>query len=175
MATHLAFLRAINLGAKRKFPKEEIKGSVEAAGFTDVATYINTGNVRFETRMRSRDRIEQALERSFLANRGFEVPTIVFSRAEFAAVGADAQELHDDGLARHYVWLLRDEPSSAVRAQIEELSDERNKLIVRNRAVHLLMSDLVQGVVDPLRAERLLGVTTNRNYNVVSTLAREWC
>jgi uncharacterized protein (DUF1697 family) len=47
--TYVAFLRAINLGAKGKFPKAAIIRAVEAAGFTDVETYINTGNVRFDS------------------------------------------------------------------------------------------------------------------------------
>ena len=47
--TYAAFLRAINLGATRKFPKDAIKAAVEGAGMTDVETYINTGNVRFTT------------------------------------------------------------------------------------------------------------------------------
>ena len=54
MTTYVAFLRAINLGAKRKFPKEAIRAAVEAAGMTEVETYINTGNVRFASTLRAR-------------------------------------------------------------------------------------------------------------------------
>src|SRR3546814_2148662 len=79
MPSYVAFLRAINLGAKRKFPKDDPRSAVESAGFTDVETHINTGNVRLSTAMRSRERIEAKLEAAFLADRGFEVPTIVFS------------------------------------------------------------------------------------------------
>ncbi|MCW2797304.1 DUF1697 domain-containing protein, partial [Nocardioides sp.] len=77
MATYIAFLRAINLGPTRKFAKADIIAAVEATGGTDVATYINTGNVRFDSTMRSRARIEETLEKAFLESRGFEVPTIV--------------------------------------------------------------------------------------------------
>ncbi|HEV2798078.1 MAG TPA: DUF1697 domain-containing protein, partial [Nocardioides sp.] len=44
MPTYVAFLRAINLGRTRKFPKDAIKAATEAAGGSDVETYINTGN-----------------------------------------------------------------------------------------------------------------------------------
>src|SRR5690606_9984436 len=118
---NLAFLRAINLGAKRKFPKDAIRAAVEAAGFTDVATHINTGNVRFATTMRARARIEARLEQAFLADRGFEVPTIVFGTAEFARVGADAEELGSDELSRHYVHLMRDELAPDVARRVEAL------------------------------------------------------
>ena len=45
MPTYVAFLRAINLGPNRKFAKADIVAATEAAGGTDVETYINTGNV----------------------------------------------------------------------------------------------------------------------------------
>src|ERR687895_789041 len=60
MATYLGFLRAINLGPNRRFPKAAIVAATEAAGFRDVATHIASGNVRFDTTMRSRARIEDA-------------------------------------------------------------------------------------------------------------------
>ena len=71
MPTYIAFLRAINLGANRKFPKDAIRAATEAAGGTEVETYINTGNVRFTTSLRSRAKVEQTLERSFAKHAGF--------------------------------------------------------------------------------------------------------
>ena len=94
MPTYVAFLRAINLGAIRKFAKDDIRRVVESLGFTDVETHINTGNVRFTTAMRSRAKIEKALEDAFAADRGFDVPTMVFTTAEIAedrARGGGAQ------------------------------------------------------------------------------------
>ncbi len=61
MPTYIAFLRAINIG-KRKFAKDAIVAACEAAGCTDVETYINTGNVRVTTSLRSRAKVEAALE-----------------------------------------------------------------------------------------------------------------
>ncbi len=176
MSTHLAFLRAINLGAKRKFPKEAIRASTEAAGFVDVETHINTGNIRFGTTMRSRARIEAKLEAAFLADRGFDVPTIAFSAEEFARIGADADDLGHDGLERHYVYLMRDELSADVVERVQELSCDGNDVVVRGRAVHVLLGPGYQdGTVDVLKVERHLGVVTNRNANVVRTLTQKWC
>ena len=79
MPTYVAFLRAINLGPSRKFAKADIVAAVEDCGFTEVETYINTGNVRFRTSMRSRPKVESALEEAFREQAGFEVPTIVMT------------------------------------------------------------------------------------------------
>lgn len=178
MPTYLAFLRAINLGAKRVFPKGDIRRVVEEVGFTDVETHINTGNIRFSTPMRSRARIEDALERAFFIDRGFEVPTIAFTQAEFAEISRTAAELAAErpGLDRHYIYLLKDELPAETIERVEATSSDAGDMIVRGRAAHALLGPgYVEGNVDPLRAAKLLGVATNRNLNVVSTLATKWC
>lgn len=178
MSTYVAFLRAINLGAKRQFPKAAIIAAVEGVGFTDVQTHINTGNVRFDTRMRSVARIREVLEKTFLADRGFEVPAIVFPAAEFAELAREARALSEErpGLARHYVYLLAEEPSAATARAVEATSSARGEMLVRGRAVHALLRPGYQdGVVDPLGAARLLPVATNRNLTVVTTIAQKWC
>lgn len=178
MTTYLAFLRAINLGPTRKFPKDDIRRAVQDAGFANVETHINTGNVRFDSSMRSRARIEGKLERAFAADRGFEVPTVVFTAAEFAALAREAQALTDErpGLARHYVYLLKEELAPDTVAVVEATSGDAGEMVVRGRAAHaLLRPGYLDGDVDPLRAAKLLGVGTNRNLNVVTTLAQNWC
>lgn len=178
MATYLAFLRAINLGSTRVFPQADIRRAVAETGFENAETHINTGNVRFESRMRSRAKIEHALEQTFARDRGFEVPTIVYSAAEFAAVAHETQRLHDEhpGLARHYVYLLKDELSGDDRRSVEETATDSGAMVVRGRAAHaLLRPGYENGRVDPLGAARLLGVATNRNHTVIRTLAQKWC
>lgn len=179
MPTYLAFLRAINLGPTRKFPKESIRAAVGSLGFTGVETHINTGNVRFTTSMRSPARIEAALERAFLADRGFEVPTIVFTPTEIVQIAADAAALaaeHPDAV-RHYVELLRTTPDPELAAVIETRSSPAMRFVVRGRAVHGFVPPNAPTApsAGPVDIARLVGVSTNRNANVVATLAAKWC
>ena len=173
MATYIAFLRAINLGAKRKFPKDSIKAAVEAAGGTDVETYINTGNVRFRTTMRSRAKIEAALEKTFLEDRGFEVPTIVFTPKELRAIADEAASFGHGG--RHYVSLLKDAPSAAAVKAIEESGTADEVARVGGRAVHLLLgANYHEARLTNAAVEKQLGVATNRNLTVIKELAARW-
>src|SRR6476620_6398593 len=115
MATYIAFLRAINLGPTRKFPKDAIIAAVESIGFTDVETYINTGNVRFCSTMRSRARMEGALEAASTAD-------------EVAKVGGRAVHL-----------LLRDQYHEAklTNALVEKhlgVATNRNLTVIRTLA-----------------------------------------
>ncbi|MCL2541128.1 MAG: DUF1697 domain-containing protein [Nocardioidaceae bacterium] len=177
MPTYVAFLRAINLGATRKFAKADIAAATEAAGGEGVETYINTGNVRLASSMRSSDRVRGALERAYAERTGFEVPTIVFRSAELVAVADDTLELATPDLERHYVFLLQAEPEPAAVAALESRSEGGRRVVVRNRAAHLLLGPgYEQGNVDPWGVEKGLGVVgTNRNANVVRTVAERWC
>jgi uncharacterized protein (DUF1697 family) len=176
MATYIAFLRAINLGPSRKFPKDAIVAAVEKAGFTDVATSINTGNVRFDSTLRSRAKVEAALEEVFLADRGFEVPTIVFTQAELRDVAADAERFAEGHEGRHYVSLLKESPSAAQVAAVEAAGTAGEVARVGGRAVHLLLgAQYHEAKLTNAAVEKHLGVATNRNLTVVRTLAEKWC
>lgn len=174
MATYIAFLRAINLGAKRKFAKADIIAAVEAAGGTNVETYINTGNVRFDSKLRSRAKVEETLEKAFRESRGFEVPTIVFTPKELTAIADEAEGFGHGG--KHYISLLKETPSAAALEKIDEASTAEEVAKVGGRAVHLLLGEnyheakLTNAVV-----EKHLGVATNRNLTVIRALAEKWC
>ena len=175
MPTYVAFLRAMNLGPTRKFPKAAIVAAVESAGGTSVATYINTGNVRLDSRLRSRAKVEQVLERAFLADRGFEVPTIVFTPAEIRQVALDADELGAGHEGRHYVSVLKEEPSAAARAAVEAAGNEHEQAVVRGRAVHLLIGPAYHTAsLTNALVEKHLGVATNRNVTVIRAVAERW-
>ncbi|HCB04621.1 MAG TPA: hypothetical protein DEQ43_10305 [Nocardioides bacterium] len=174
MATYIGFLRAINLGPTRKFPKASIIKAVEAAGFTDVATYINTGNVRFDTPLRSRAKIEAALEEAFEAEAGFAVPTVVFTQKELRAIAEEAASFGHDG--RHYVSLCKEAPSAAAIKKLEETSTADEVAKVGGRAVHLLLgANYHEAKLTNAAVEKTMGVATNRNLTVISALAEKWC
>ena len=178
MPTYVGFLRAINLGARRKFPAGAVRASAEGAGFTDVETYLNTGNVRVGTRMRSPARVEAALEAAFEADRGFEVPTIVFGSAELTELAESAATLDAEfgATERHMVYLLRDPLAPEVRAELEALSNDQVRVVAGSRSMHALWPVAVAGDPDPLTgaAGRQLGLTTSRNVRVVHEVARRW-
>jgi uncharacterized protein (DUF1697 family) len=175
--TYIAFLRAINLGANRKFPKAGIVAAVEECGFTDVETYINTGNVRFATSLRSRAKVEDALERSFRKHAGFDVPTIVLTPGELKEIAADAEDVAKQhrNTGAHYVSLLKEIPRAEDVRKLEALDHGEDLAVIRGRGAHLLVvTPSARGRLNNATIEKALGVATNRNLNVVRTLADKW-
>ena len=174
MATYIAFLRAVNVG-KRMFAKAAIVRACEEAGCTDVETYINTGNVRVTTPLRSRAKVEAALEEAFKAEAGFDVPTIVFTRRELSAIAADAAEVGRGHGGQHYVSLLKDKPTATAAEKLDGAGEDGERAEVRGRAVHLLLGpDYHSAKLTNPVVEKHLGVATNRKLTVIKTLADTW-
>ncbi len=174
MPTYIAFLRAINIG-KRKFAKDAIVAACEAAGCTDVETYINTGNVRVTTPLRSRAKVESALEEAFEDAAGFDIPTVVLTPKELREVAAYAEKLDRSHDGRHYVSLLKDTPTAAAVKKLDGAGKEGERAVVDGRGVHLLLGqDYHSATLTNAIIEKHLGVATNRNLNVIRTLAEKW-
>jgi uncharacterized protein (DUF1697 family) len=174
MPTYIAFLRAINIG-RRKLAKDAIVAACEGVGCTDVETYINTGNVRITTPLRSRATVEAALEEAFSAKAGFEVRTIVLTPTELTAIAASADHVGKEHDGLHYVSLLKDSPSAGAVKKLEGVGKEGERAVVEGRAVHLLLGkDYHSAKLSNAVVEKHLGVATNRNLNVIRTLAERW-
>jgi uncharacterized protein (DUF1697 family) len=183
MPTYAAFLRAINLGANRKFPKADLVAATEAAGGSEVDTYIASGNVRLTSPLRSTARVEEALEEAFVADRGFAVPTMVLTMTELVAIAREGLSLavtfadEQPGESRHYVSLLKTEPSADAVATLESLHVPGERAWVRGRAVHIALNrrDAYHSAeITNALIEKQIGVSTNRNLTTITELARRW-
>ena len=175
MPTHVAFLRAINLGKHRKLPMAQVKECLAAAGFTDVETYLATGNVRLETPKRSSSAVEQAVERALSASAGFEVPTVVLSPKELAAVHASAVRLGVTA-QRQYVTFLRNDPPPGLAAELDGWTAPGEGAKVLGRAVYWWLDHPnAAAKMSNARVEKQLGTATTRDIKVVTTMVKRWC
>ena len=83
----VAFLRAINVGG-RVVKMDRLKQLFEGAGFTDVETFIASGNVIFDAGSKKAEAIERAIEKRLHDALGYEVHTFVRTCAELKSVEA---------------------------------------------------------------------------------------
>ena len=81
MGRMVALLRAVNVGG-RKLPMAELRKLCEGLGWTDVATYIQSGNVVFSADGKPAA-LEAALEGAIREAYGYEAPAIVRTAAQW--------------------------------------------------------------------------------------------
>ncbi len=127
MATHVAFLRGINLG-KRRVKNEELRRCFEDHGLEDVATFLASGNVAFRYGSSNLSALEGGLEARLQDTLGYEVKTFVRPLAALAdlSVLPAIAEAAGDGFNAHVMFLAAP-LAKAARAGLEaiESSDDR--------------------------------------------------
>lgn len=177
MPSYVAFLRAINLGATRRFPAADLVAATQAAGGADVATYLATGNVRLTSSRRSASAVARDLEAAYAADRGFAVPTVVLTPAQVREVTALAEEvLAEHGATPGQVLVtLYAEPPDPEAVAAAHAWDGGDRVVVRGRAAYALLAANVHSST-LLRSKefRALGEGTGRSLAVLRTLAERW-
>ncbi len=94
---YLSILRGINVGGKNLIKMTELKSMFTNLGFNNVSTYIQSGNVIFESNERSElaNTIEKAIKKEF----NIQVPVIIRSKEELQKVANNNPFLRRAGVA----------------------------------------------------------------------------
>src|SRR6187549_1238693 len=108
MPSSVALLRGINVGGKNLISMADLAACFRDAGFQDVRTYIQSGNVVFTADPATGAELEDAVER--MLEKRFEIPVLVVvrSRDELAATVAGAPANHGSDELRSDVFFLKD-------------------------------------------------------------------
>jgi uncharacterized protein (DUF1697 family) len=85
MARYVALLRGINLGPRNRVAMPALREALEEEGFEDVQTYVQSGNVVLSSRAKA-ETVRRKVEKVIAERFGLEVPVVVRTRAELAAV-----------------------------------------------------------------------------------------
>ena len=82
---YIAFLRGINVGG-HVVKMERLRELFAELGFTNVRTYIQSGNVFFETTQTNRETVTQTIEQHLHAALGYKVPVFLRTIQEFEEI-----------------------------------------------------------------------------------------
>ena len=104
MKRYIAFLRGINISGKNKVPMAELRQGFERLNYTEVKTYLNSGNVIFSSdeadTLKTTSRIEEMVENQF----SLDIPVFVISKEELEDIlhhapdwwGDESKEIYDN-------------------------------------------------------------------------------
>ena len=88
---YVALLRGVNVGGRNKVGMGELRDAFEAAGYSSVSTYIQSGNVVFDSDAPP-DLLEASIEATLERRFGFPIVVVVRSDAQLASVIGDAPD-----------------------------------------------------------------------------------
>ena len=102
MKKYIALLRGVNVGGNNKVPMPLLKAAFEQAGFADVSTYINSGNVIFSSQDKNTVILQQICQQAIIDKLQLNIAVAVIAADELAAALDHAPAWWDnDSEAKH--------------------------------------------------------------------------
>src|SRR5690349_15485764 len=129
MGRHVVLLRGINLGARNRIAMPALREALEAAGFEDVQTYLQSGNVVLSSG-RSAAAVAREVERVIAAQFGLEIAVVTRSRSQFEKV-VELNPLADVAKdpKRYQVSFLAARPKAEVLKKLESAAVEPERIV----------------------------------------------
>jgi len=134
----VAFLRAINVGGANRVPMGDLRVALADAGFTDVATHLQSGNVVLRSTKRSPAAVATAVERLVSAEFGVDIDVMARTAAQVARIAAknplaprpaDSAGLH--------VAFLKARPGAAAKRAFSGRTFGDDEFVIRDTEVYL--------------------------------------
>lgn len=176
---YIAFLRGINVGGKNVIKMADLKQAFASMGLRRVQTYIQSGNVLFESDEDERplcDRIEQNLEAllhipvTAILRTAAELELLV-KRLPFSEEEISKAESAAAGVETLYVALLEKPPSQEESAQLDPYRNPTDEYRLIGRDVFLLFHHSIRDSKLANNLHKLGMPMTERNWRTVKKLA----
>jgi uncharacterized protein (DUF1697 family) len=170
---YIALLRGINVGGNNMIKMETLRATFESLGFENVKSYINSGNLAFDTAKSDDDKLAKKIHDAIQAEFGFDISVMVRSIAEIEEVVAwnpfaGQFESHKDV----HVFFLNENLTASQEAFLREQGNENEMFAIHGRHVacllkiHITDSAIGKGFVD----KKLKVAATGRNWRTVQKL-----
>ncbi len=172
--TYLALLRGINVGGKAMIKMADLKACFEAAGYSNVRTYIQSGNVIFETTETDKAQlkfdVEKAIQRSFK----LPVQVAIFVANEWRAIVKAAPKTwgQDKSWKHNLLIMLEPVPMQNVTAAVGDLKPDIEAMTAGDGVLYQSMSLKLFGrtTTGKLASNPVYKKMTIRNYNTTLKL-----
>lgn len=181
MRTHVALLRGVNVGGRNRLAMADLRDVVASLGHTDVATYIQSGNVVLTSAEPDAERIAAGLEAALAERTGVAAGVVVLTRDALARVVAGNPYPEETDPQRLHVVFHRGgahDGAAAALAAAEQRARERSRdrATVVDGTVYLHTpdglgrSELAAQLSRPAVAREVGDTATTRNWATVLRL-----
>ncbi len=172
-SVYIALLRGINVGGKAAVSMATLKTCFEELGYTDVKTYINSGNVIFKAPKTAPEKLAAQLEQAIAKTFSLTVKVLVKAPAELQAIVKNIPDkwVNDAENKCDVLFLWPDIDNPAVLEQIPSNPDVETNSYYPGAVVHRV----AKKYATKSRLTRIVGTpmyqsVTIRNINTVRKL-----
>jgi len=175
---YIALLRGINVGTSGRIRMDALKALMEQAGFLRVETYIQSGNVLFDSDL-TEPAVKATIERALKDGANISTTAVLRTAEELHALLRDcpftpeqierAQAVNTESES-FYVCLLPQEPDAQQREKLTKLEQSDDVYVLVGRDIYLLVTQSIRLSKLAIRLQKIFPDMTNRNWNTMNKL-----
>jgi uncharacterized protein (DUF1697 family) len=171
---YVAFLRAINVGGHAIIKMADLRKMFEAAGLQNVQTYIQSGNVIFESEEVAGESLAKQIERQLEKAAEYKIELFVRTMREVQSIAEKSPFEAKDG-EMIYVTFLNKKPETKRQQALLELRSDADDFAFRGREVYSLRRDREKSVFSNNLLEKMFKVpATTRNLTTIMRIAEKY-
>ena len=136
MIKYIALLRGINVGGKNQIAMPELKTAFEGQGFEKVVTYINSGNIIFESEL-SESAVKTVCEALIEKTFGLKIIICIITAAELADTLAHAPEWwnKETDAKNNAIFVIPPVTAVEICAEINNAKPEYEKIAFHGKVI----------------------------------------
>ncbi len=174
MQTYVALLRGINVGGNKKVEMAKLRSCFETLGYKNVSTYINSGNVIFDTNTIDLPTLTQTIDAHLKKTFGFTIDVVIRNGTEIKQMCKKVPTEWTNNILEKtdVLFLWKDFDSKKSLTLIEKNPDVDTLLYVSGAIVwHIARSDYSKSGMRKFVGTPLYKHMTARNVNTLRALA----
>ena len=171
MQTYISMLRGINVSGQKKIRMADLKNLYESLSLTDVETYVQSGNVVFESDEKDVTKLRQSIEAQIEKTFGFSVPVLIRTVDDFQRVIREHPFAQEEAI-RVLVTFLYEHPKQSKWEDLSLHKDKVDQFALGEQEIFLFCpGGYGKTKLSNTFFEKKLGIiATTRNWKTVNTL-----
>lgn len=137
MNRYAALLRGINISGKNKIPMADLKKGFEEIGYTQVKTYLNSGNILFDSD-EDTDEMQKKIETMIRERYALEIPVFIIAQSELRNLLAQAPDwwgTEDKKTYDNLIFVMHGHTAAEMAEKIGEPSADLEQISIVDNAV----------------------------------------
>ncbi|MDN3491203.1 DUF1697 domain-containing protein [Winogradskyella bathintestinalis] len=139
MITYIAFLRGINVGGHKKVPMVELRNLLTQLGLKNVQSYIQSGNVIFQSSNKNLENLEKNIQKSILNHFGFEVHILIRTPLVLESILNNCP-FSEEKKTNSYFIILKQPPEATLIEAIAKQNFPNEEFIITENCVYIYYS-----------------------------------
>jgi len=174
MTKYVAFLRAINVGGHTIIKMTDLKKMFESCGLENVQTYIQSGNVIFESDENDATLLEKQIEGQLEKDTGNKIQLFVRTIRDVQSIANKSPFTAEDRETVH-VTFLAGKPDKKHQQALRSFKSDVDDFTVKGREVYNMRHDREKSVFSNNFIEKILKMPgTTRNMTVIKRIAEKY-